>query len=114
MELDVWTAKLLHALQNLCSKGEDKIQLRRGHESPEGEWVYSSTLSLISALDGVSGQRHGSVAFPPGTIRYPLVFEAGWAPAPVWTGAEYLDPTWIRSPDRPTRSESLHRLSTNF
>ena len=37
--------------------------------------------------------------------------EAGWAPGPVWTGAEYLAPTEIRSPDRPARSESLYRLS---
>jgi hypothetical protein len=30
---------------------------------------------------------------------------------PVWTVAENLSPTGIRSPDRPTRSESLYRLS---
>ena len=35
---------------------------------------------------------------------------AGWAPGPVWTGAENLASTWIRSPDRPARSESLYRL----
>jgi hypothetical protein len=29
------------------------------------------------------------------------VQEAGWAPRPVWTGAENLAPTGIRSPDRP-------------
>ena len=28
-----------------------------------------------------------------------------------WTGAENLAPTWIRSLDRPARSESLYRLS---
>jgi len=39
----------------------------------------------------------------------PLVEEAGWATGPVWTGAENLAPARIRSPDRPTRSESLHR-----
>ena len=33
------------------------------------------------------------------------------APGPVWTGAENLAPTGIRSPDRPVRSESLYRLS---
>jgi hypothetical protein len=33
------------------------------------------------------------------------------APGPVWTGAENLAPTGIRSPDRPARSESLYRLS---
>ena len=26
-----------------------------------------------------------------------IVQEAGWAPGPVWTGAEYLAPTGIRS-----------------
>jgi hypothetical protein len=30
---------------------------------------------------------------------------------PVWTNAENLNPTGIRSPDRPARSESLYRMS---
>ena len=30
---------------------------------------------------------------------------------PIWTGAENLDSTGIRSPDRPVCSESLYRLS---
>ena len=35
----------------------------------------------------------------------------GWvASEPVWTDAENLTSTGIRSPDRPTRSESLYRL----
>jgi len=29
----------------------------------------------------------------------PIVREAGWAPGPVWTGAENLAPTGIRSSD---------------
>jgi hypothetical protein len=41
----------------------------------------------------------------------PIVQEDGWAPGPVWTGAENLAPTGIRSPDRPARSQSLYRLS---
>jgi len=35
---------------------------------------------------------------------------AGWAPGAVWTGAENIASTGIRSPDRPARSESLYRL----
>ena len=31
-------------------------------------------------------------------------------PRPLWTGAENLTPTGIQSPDRPGRSQSLHRL----
>jgi hypothetical protein len=41
----------------------------------------------------------------------PIVQEAEWAPGPVWTAAENLAPTGIRSPDRPARSESLYLLS---
>jgi hypothetical protein len=37
--------------------------------------------------------------------------EAGWAPGPVWTGAENLAHTGIRSPDSPARSHSLYRLN---
>ena len=59
----------------------------------------------------VGGQRHGPAAFTPGKDPVPIVQEAGWFPGPVWTGAENIAPTWIRSPDRPDRSESLYRLS---
>ena len=41
----------------------------------------------------------------------PIVWEAQWAPGPVWTGAENVGPTGIRSTDRAARSESLYRLS---
>ena len=34
--------------------------------------MYSPTLSLTSALDGVGGQRHALAALPPGKTRYPL------------------------------------------
>jgi hypothetical protein len=37
----------------------------------------------------------------PGKDPAPIVQETGWAPGPVWTGAENLAPNWIRSPDRP-------------
>ena len=48
--------------------------------------------------------------FTPGKDPVPIVQEAGWAPGPVWTGAENLAPTGIRSLDRPARSQSLYRL----
>ena len=48
--------------------------------------------------------------FTPGKDPVPTVQEAGWVPGPVWTGAENLAPTGIRSPDRPARSQSLYRL----
>ena len=48
--------------------------------------------------------------FTPGKDPVPVVQEAGWAPGPVWTGAENLASTGIRSPDRPARSQSLYRL----
>jgi len=48
--------------------------------------------------------------FTPGKTRYPLYKRLGGAPGPVWTDAENLVPIGIRSPDRPARSQSLHRL----
>jgi hypothetical protein len=46
----------------------------------------------------------------PGKGPVSVVQEAGWAPGPVWTGAENLDPTRIRSPDRPVCSQSLYNV----
>ena len=48
--------------------------------------------------------------FTPRKDPVPIVQEAGWAPGLVWTGAENLAPTGIRSPDRPAHSQSLFRL----
>jgi hypothetical protein len=73
--------------------------------------MYSSTLSLISALDAGGWSTSRPAALTPGKDPVPIVYEAGWAPGPVWTGAENLTPSEIRSPDRPARSESLYRLS---
>jgi hypothetical protein len=47
----------------------------------------------------------------PGKDPVPIVQEAGWAPGPVWSGAENLASTGIRAPDCPPRSQSLYRLS---
>ena len=67
---------------------------------------------MTMALEGVRGQRHAPAAlYPPGKDPVPIVQEAGWAPGPVWTGAENLAPTGIPSPARLARSESLYRLS---
>jgi len=60
---------------------------------------------MTTALEGVRGQRHAPAALYPGKDPVPIVQEAG-----VWTGAENLAPTGIRSPDRPARSQSLYRL----
>jgi len=59
--------------------------------------------------DEGSASRPGS-SLPPGKIPLPIVQKAGWAPGPVWTGAENLAPSGIQSPDRPARSQSLYRL----
>ena len=48
--------------------------------------------------------------FTLGKDLVPIVQEAGWGPGPVWTGAENLAPTGIRSPDYPACSQLLYRL----
>jgi len=66
---------------------------------------------LTTALEG--GERSASRlgrSLSPGKIRYPLYRRLGRPPGPVWTGAENLASTGIRSPDRPARSQSLYRL----
>ena len=67
---------------------------------------------MTTALEGGEGSAsRPRPLFTPGKDPVPIVQEAGWAPQLVWTGAENLAPTGIRSPDRPARSQSLYRLS---
>jgi hypothetical protein len=96
-------------MHNFTVKVKVKVTPEQGYEGPEGVG-YSRTLSLTSALKEVGGQRHALAALPPGKTRYPLYRRMGGPPRPVWTAAEKLSPTGIRSPDRPARNESLYLL----
>ena len=72
--------------------------------------MYSTTLSLTSALEGVDGQRHSPTALPPGKTRYPLYRRLGRPQGRAGRVRKISPPTGIRSLDRPARSESLYRL----
>jgi hypothetical protein len=67
-----------------------------------------TALPSFFLLDEVGGQRHAPAAVPP--KKKLGVQEVGLAPGPVWTGAEYIATTGIRSPEHPARNESLYRL----
>jgi len=84
-----------NAASNLLSikgKGKCKVHPRTGHEGPGREVRYSYTLSLTSALDGGGWATPCPGRFTPGKDPVPIVWEAGWTPGPVWTGAENLAP----------------------
>jgi len=64
------------------------------------------------ALEGGEGSMsHPWPLFTPRKYPVPIVQEAEWAPGPVWTGAQNIAPTGIRSPDCPTHRQSLYQLS---
>jgi hypothetical protein len=53
--------------------GKGKVHPRTGHEGPEGEYRYSSTLSLTSALDGGGWSMPCCGRFTPGEDPVPIV-----------------------------------------
>jgi hypothetical protein len=61
----------------------------------------------FTLLEGVGVSVTTRPLSTPGKDPVPIVQEAGWAPGPVWTGAENFARTGIRSPDLPARSQSL-------
>ena len=72
----------------------------------------SSALPVISALDrGWMVNATTWPLYPRGRDAVAIVKESECVPWPVWTGAENLAPTEIRSRDRPARTESQYRLS---
>ena len=68
----------LHILLTVV-KCKVKIHSRSSHDGPEGEYRFSSTLSLTSGLGGVGGQCHAQAPLPPfpGLYLVPIVQEAG-------------------------------------
>jgi len=87
-------------------KGKGKGHPTTGHKSPEGEYRYSSTLSLTSALDGVGDQRHAPAVLPQGKTRYPLYRRLGGSQGRSGQVRKISPTAGIRSPNFPARSES--------
>jgi hypothetical protein len=65
---------------------------------------------MVVVVVVMGDQRHAPAALPPGMTRYLLYRRLGGPTGPVWTGAENLAPTGIRSPDSRAHSEPLYRL----
>jgi hypothetical protein len=55
-----------------------KVHPRTGNEGLEGEKMYSSTLSLTSALDGVGGQCHFTPEKTQNSLYRRLDWPQGW------------------------------------
>jgi len=72
-------------------RGKCEVRPRTRHEGPEGEWIYSATFSLTSALDGGGWSTPRPGGFTPGNDQVPFVQEAGWAQGPFRTGEKNLD-----------------------
>ena len=96
----------------VSSKDKGKFHHTTGHEDPEGECRYSSTLSFSSALcgGGLVVKTTPRPLYPqerPGTHCI-----GGWVgPRAGLEGCEKSRLIGIRSQDRPARIESLYRLS---
>jgi hypothetical protein len=61
---------LIYIYMYVYDKG--RFHPKTGHEDPEGEEKYISTISLTLPLDGVGGERHAPAALYPGKTRYLL------------------------------------------
>jgi hypothetical protein len=92
-----WYTFLLEAESATCEVFYIYIALLFHDHGTRRGWVVSSTPRPY---------------FTPEKDPVPILQKAGWAPGPVWTGAENLAPTGIRSPVRPARSQSLTDRAT--
>jgi hypothetical protein len=75
-----------------------KVHPRTGLKNTDREQRYSSTLSLISVKKGGRWLTTPRPLYPQGKGPLLTVQKSGWAPGPVWTGAENLTPGGTRSP----------------
>jgi hypothetical protein len=70
-------SQTFRSLLNGKGKGKGNVYPRIGHEGPEGEYMFISTLPSTSALDRVSGQHHAPAGLPPEKIRHTLERKLG-------------------------------------
>jgi hypothetical protein len=114
LSTDLWllqiTAANGHLSDDFTEYVKVNVETKFSLEHPTKAQRGSRSIALLSELDegGWSTPRPG--CFTPRKDPVPTVQEVGWAPGPVLTGAENIASAGVRSPHRPARSESLHRL----
>jgi len=94
----VHVCNVMRLHDGLLHEGKGKGHPRTGHEGPDREQRYCSTLSLTSALDlcvWVVKATPRPLFTPPGKTRYPLYMRLGGPQDLVWTGVENLARTGI-------------------
>ena len=94
----------------LVYKLRGKVILKTSCEGTEEEQKFSSTLSVLSEVEGGGWSTSNSGILPMGKNPGTGCKEARWASGSVWTDAENLAPTGLRTPDRPDCNESRQRL----
>ena len=98
------------------SKVKVKVTLVQALRLCTGRTAHRGSRGLALLFLDHSARRGWGVSFTsrplfnPGKDPVPVVQEVGWATGPVWTGAQNLASTEIRTPDRPASSQSLYRL----
>ena len=80
------------------------------NDETEGDEKYSSTLSLISALDGVDGQRHAPAALLTRMRSSTHCTGSGMGPQVRSGWVQKILPPLIRSPDHVVLSKLMYRL----
>ena len=112
--LRVWWTMSGPSPSKINLKVKDKVHPRTGHEEPDGEYRYSSTLSLTSALVwGLGVQHHAPTAFLPEMTRHPLYMRVVRPQGRLGQVRKISPPTWIRSADRPARTVPSKTNITN-
>ena len=98
-------------ISNNTMHGREKVHIRRGYEGLEGgvEVYLYSFFNLIARWGWLLKPHSGRFTAGRET-RYSLSQRMGGRPGSVWTCAENLVITGIRSPDRSARSESLYQI----
>jgi hypothetical protein len=76
-----------------------KVALEQAMKTQKGRSGIALLFNIVLSRGGWLPPRHGR--FSPGRRHGTIVYEAGWAPGPLWTGAENLAPTGSLSPGRP-------------
>jgi len=85
-----------------------KVHPRRGHEGPEGEWRYHTTLSLISAVDR-GGVVNTALVTSPQRTGPSTHCTRGWVgPRARIEGCAKSHPNYDLIPGRLAYSESLY------
>jgi hypothetical protein len=92
LQRSCWHGRITITCWRTCCRCLGKVRSRTGHEGTDRSRFIALLIHSLCSRNGLVVTTTPRTLYPRERYPVPVAYEAGWAPRPVWTGTEKIEP----------------------